>query len=249
MMHEASLHDDNCFVTLTYAEEYLPRGGTLVKEHFQDFMKRLRSRYSGRTIRYYHCGEYGEDLCRPHYHAALFNYRPNDLKPYKKKNGNMIYTSKSLEKLWNKGFVTVGDLTVQSAGYISRYVTKKIVGPQALDHYWGLDPRTGELFEIEPEYATMSLKPGLGKGWLDKYMTDVYPDDFIIINGSKMKVPRYYDKLFGRKDEKELQKLKVRRINEKRSRREDATPARLEVRRKCKEAKIRVLKRSYESNR
>src|SRR4051794_29862641 len=40
--HEAKLHEENCFITLTYAPEHLPPGGTLVVKDFQDFMKRLR---------------------------------------------------------------------------------------------------------------------------------------------------------------------------------------------------------------
>ncbi len=87
--HESSLYDDsngNCFITLTYDEEHLPQDWSLDKSHFQKFMKRLRKRYP-QKIRYYHCGEYGENcrhgihttLCpgcnvgRPHYHAILFN--------------------------------------------------------------------------------------------------------------------------------------------------------------------------------
>lgn len=50
-MHEASLYDKNCFVTLTYDEDYCPE--SLIPEHFVLFMKRLRKRY-GAGIRFFH---------------------------------------------------------------------------------------------------------------------------------------------------------------------------------------------------
>ena len=43
-VHEAQLYEANCFITLTYAPEHLPKNGSLVLEHFQKFMKRLRKR-------------------------------------------------------------------------------------------------------------------------------------------------------------------------------------------------------------
>ena len=76
-IHEASLHLNNIFVTLTYNNENLPKHNTLVKEHFQLFMKRLRKHKKAtkhNKIRYFHCGEYGEkNSLRPHYHAIIYN--------------------------------------------------------------------------------------------------------------------------------------------------------------------------------
>src|SRR5882672_6540477 len=40
-VHESKLHKDNVFVTLTYDNENLPAGGTLIKRDLQLFMKRL----------------------------------------------------------------------------------------------------------------------------------------------------------------------------------------------------------------
>ena len=71
--HEASMYERNSFVTLTYDDESLPLGGTLVFRDFQLFMKRLRKQY-GAGIRFYACGEYGEKFGRPHYHVCLFNF-------------------------------------------------------------------------------------------------------------------------------------------------------------------------------
>lgn len=69
VMHEAKLHPANCFVTLTYRDEDLPENGSLRHRDFQLFMKRLRKRAD---VRFYMCGEYGEQKLRPHYHACLF---------------------------------------------------------------------------------------------------------------------------------------------------------------------------------
>jgi len=72
-MHEASLYERNCFITLTYSDEFLPNDRSVNVRHFQLFMKKLRKRF-GPNIRFYHCGEYGEKTSRPHYHALLFNF-------------------------------------------------------------------------------------------------------------------------------------------------------------------------------
>ena len=65
------MHMFNSFVTLTYDDDHLPEYNSLNYKHFQDFMKRLRKSHNG--VRFYMCGEYGEDFSRPHYHALLFN--------------------------------------------------------------------------------------------------------------------------------------------------------------------------------
>lgn len=41
-MHEASLYDSNCFITLTFNDDHCNPANSLQKDHFQLFMKRLR---------------------------------------------------------------------------------------------------------------------------------------------------------------------------------------------------------------
>ncbi len=115
IIHEAAMWDDNIFVTLTYDDEHLPRDGSLNKEHFQKFVKRLRKKFKGRVIRYYHCGEYGDELDRPHYHACFFNLDFPDKELFKETDGNFLFYSETLEKLWGNGFCTIGELTFQSS--------------------------------------------------------------------------------------------------------------------------------------
>ena len=73
-VHEAAAYDCNAFITLTYDEENLPADGSLNYDHFQLFMKRLRKAIEPNKVRFYMCGEYGEENGRPHFHACLFGY-------------------------------------------------------------------------------------------------------------------------------------------------------------------------------
>ena len=121
IVHESTLYDENSFITLTYREPsdctdeeykkglFVPSNGSLVKAHFKNFMKRLRKEFPDRRIRYYHCGEYGEQLDRPHYHACLFNLGFSDKELFEQNDGVNLFVSKTLEKLWSYGFCTVGD--------------------------------------------------------------------------------------------------------------------------------------------
>ena len=85
--------------------------------------------------------------------------------------------------MWAKGFVTVGDVTYQSAAYTARYIMKKMLGRSAKDYYTRIDPCTGEVYEVLPEYTNMSLKPGIGHDWYQKYKSDCFPSDYLINEG------------------------------------------------------------------
>ncbi len=244
-VHEASLHGDNAFVTLTYNDENLPFGGTLVKRDLQLFMKRLRKAH-GAGIRFYGCGEYGEELVRPHYHVCLFNYTPPDKIPFKEGT----YTSQSLDRIWGKGFTLTGDVTFQSAAYVARYIMKKVNGSQAANYYKSdvLDPNTGEITRVDrvPEFTTMSRRPGIGKKWYEKFKSDVYDWDFVVHDGKTMRAPRYYDKQFENSNPSDYTTLKRKRVRNSRKHKEDQTPERLRVREHVKNAQIGKLSRKIE---
>ncbi|WNK12699.1 MAG: replication initiator protein [Microvirus sp.] len=244
-MHEASLHRDNCFITLTYAPEFLPAGGTLVKEHFQLFMKRFRKAVSV-PLRYFHCGEYGEKLSRPHYHAIIFGYDFPDKAPYGKSKAGFVFTSATLSRLWGKGFVTVGSVTWESCAYTSRYVLKKKFGSEAPKHYREVDEATGEIIADRiPEYNTMSRSEGIGSKWFDQYYTDLYPSDQVILGGKQFRVPRYYDKLLARKivGPDPLRCIKTWRKESAELRAADNSRSRLEVKSIIKQSQVSRLKR------
>lgn len=234
-VHESQLYESNCFITLTYRDECLPPGGSLVKEDFQRFMKRLRKEY-GEGIRYFHCGEYGEKFSRPHYHACLFNFDFADRVLFKDRGGVRLYVSESLSRLWPFGFATVGDVTFESAAYVARYITKKITGDQADNHYGGR----------LPEYITMSRRPGIGKPWLEKFSSDVYPSDHVVLRGRVMRPPKYYDGVFELTDPETFRSVVRKRLAAIQSSEWNQTPDRLAVREAVQLAKFRMLKRGYE---
>ena len=236
-VHEASLHEDNCFITLTYDCDSMPRDFGLCKRDLQLFFKRVRKNI-GVKLRYYACGEYGETTRRPHYHACLFGYRPQDLELLKERDGVRLYTSEFLQKQWKNGYVTVGDVTFESAAYVARYIMKKVNGEKAEDHYMRTDGDTGEVHEIQPEYTTMSRRPGIGRDWYEQFKSDAFPSDFIIMRGVKMKPPRYYDSLYEHIDQ-----LKVKRRFKALKHAKDNTPQRLKVKETVKTAQITKLKR------
>ena len=122
-MHEASLYDKNCFLTLTYADNKLPSDRSVNRRHVQLFLKRLRRAYPKAVIRYFGCGEYGERLGRPHYHLCVFGFDFPDKLLHTISGGHKLYRSASLEALWGFGHCLIGDLTFESAGYVARNVS------------------------------------------------------------------------------------------------------------------------------
>jgi len=214
-VHEAAMHEENTFITLTYNKENLPPDLSIDKSEIQKFIKRLRKKLEPKKIRYFGCGEYGDQLGRPHYHLCLFGHQFNDLEivhhaprtyyngRYKKGNNNDLYISRQLEKeIWKKGFCTVGEVTFESAGYVARYCTKKINGSKQREHYK----------QKEPEFAIMLRRPGIGTSWLQQYMTDVYPKDYHTIKGVKCRPTRFYDSIYKREKLEQFEKIKKERI-------------------------------------
>lgn len=243
-LHEASLYENNCFLTLTYNDENLPKDNSLQIEDFQKFMKRLR-KAKGKNIRFFHCGEYGENFGRPHYHALIFNYDFKDKKKWKINNGQTLYISEDLQKLWTLGHSSIGDVTFESAAYVARYIMKKMSGEQALHHYNTIDYTTGEILaERRPEYVTMSRRPGVGKLWLEKYQTDVFPDDFVVVNGKKMKPPKYYSAQLESSDPDAYHWIKISRKLAAEQHEENNTRERLDVREYIQKEKLNQLKRN-----
>lgn len=252
-MHEAQLHTENSFITLTYAPEHLPPNESLVYPQFQKFMKRLRKHFKVR-VRFYMCGEYGENFGRPHYHACLFGVDFPDKKYLTTtSNGDKLFTSDILSRLWPFGLSSIGEVNFQSAAYVARYIMKKITGDAAFAHYNKVD-EDGVILTRVPEFTRMSLKPGIGADWFDKYHSDVFPHDHVIVKGKEVSVPRYYSRLVKRNhlrvepnealDEYDLDEIQYARLVRMRDRAESDTDDRRVARDEINRAKLNLLKRT-----
>lgn len=203
-MHEASLYEKNCFVTLTYDDKHLPKNSvglaTLRPDDFVLFMKRLR-KLKGPGVRFFQAGEYG-DLGRPHHHCLLFNCWFDDAVVWRESGERSLYRSKELERLWPYGYSSFGKVTFESSAYVARYTVKKVVGVGAEAHYCGR----------VVEFCTMSRRPGIGRGWLERYCSDVYPKGELVMRGGVVsKPPRYYDDYFSTLSPDVVRRLKLLR--------------------------------------
>lgn len=199
MYHEARQHADSCFLTMTYDPGHVPTlpDGRFTLSDYRDvqlFLKRLRKSLDVK-FRYYVVGEYGEKFSRPHYHMILFGWKPFDMRVHHWHNGHPVYVSDYLAKVWRHGYITVGDVNERSIGYVSKYCMKKRIGKLADSWYQGR----------RPEFARMSLKPGIGESFCREYWSDFYKVDVAthhvlrdcvrLQNGRSCRPPKYYDKI------------------------------------------------------
>jgi len=239
--HEAQLHENNCFVTLTYGRNFLPPGGSLEHRDFQLFMKRTRKRL---PVRFFMCGEYGPLNQRPHYHSILFGAAFNDGEPSGKSgSGEIFYDSPQLEKLWGYGRVSVQPVTPRTIAYCTRYCVDKFYGSETemIDRYGYVDPESGEIYMRKPEY--MECSKGVGHNWFKLYKDDVFPHDFCVFDGKEMPVPRYYNRKMGK--DLRMDHIEFQREIAARKHLVDQSPERLTVREKVHKARVSRLKREF----
>lgn len=196
--HEAKRWRHNIFITLTYADEHLPKEGHLDAPALTRFFKRLRKRIatdstcltsdSSSRIRYFACGEYGSKFGRPHYHVLAFNLDFRDRKRVGEKNGNALYESATLNDIWPFGTAKFGDAKPEAASYIAQYTLKKQHSRAYIDEDGVYTP---------PPFLRMSQK--LGYEWLDKYKKDL-SHGYLLENGYKHPIPRAYKKRLEKQD-------------------------------------------------
>lgn len=197
------------FVTLTYDDEHLHYGNrglpSLCAKDLTDFMKRLRRKY-GNGIRFFACGEYGDKTYRPHYHLIIFNLNLDESKFIwqNAQRANIkgkevwyrIARCPEIEERWQNGFVMVGSVNWSTCAYVSRYVTKKLTGIKKDDY---------ALLDIEPVFARMSRKPGIGMShfrdnWRKDYTTYIIRP---VNCGEHLEFapPKYFDYLMNKDTE------------------------------------------------
>lgn len=245
IMHETHFHRESSFLTLTYRDDELVFGvsqttgnmrATLVPRHLELFWKRFRK--AGHDIRYFAAGEYGDKFGRPHYHACVFGFAPEDKVIHAVENGHSIFTSCTLDDIWGHGNVYSGDVTFESASYVARYCMKKRTGKEF---------RYYEDEGIRPEFVRMSRRPGIGSKFFDKFRGDIFPRDEVVLRGGfKVRPPRYYSNLLEASDPVLYEAIKAKRI-EAQSQNEDAfNTRRLAVKERIKKAQTKTLFRRIE---
>lgn len=206
--HEAQMHPHSTYATLTIAPEHYPADGCVSPRVLQLLHKKMRNHLG--PFRFMACGEYGGQGFRAHYHAVYFGLEFPDKYFWRESpRGDRYFRSPTLENLWGFGHVEISDVTLQSSRYVAGYAMKKINGDAAPEHYRRVHPHTGEIVQLTPEFIQMSRHPGIGQSWFLKYKSDVFPRDFVIVEGKRQSVPRYYDSLLP---EDELQEIVAKRI-------------------------------------
>lgn len=192
------------FLTLTYNGEHLPKNRKLDRTHMTKFWKRLRyhveagkfniqqetiptnplletferRRKNKKPIRYIQCGEYGPKTKRPHYHAVVFNFKPDDLRRYSRdRRGYWLYTSKKINDIWGKGYVIIGNATTETAAYVARYCTKKYMKTEE------------EIIRMKNkkqlEYITASSLGFIGYPWFINHKDEIMRNNGIIMTTKK----------------------------------------------------------------
>lgn len=222
-MHERQTSEHAAFVTLTYDDKHLPEDRQLDPDHLKNFLKRYRKNTA--PIRYLASAEYGPKKGRPHFHLLMFSEFPlfPDRKFWKNgKKGHAYFNSETLDRTWHdQGYGVIGDVTLDSAQYVARYILgKQKSRPENPDYTKGpipkrqlathhLNPQTGEL--TRSEFNRMSTNPGMGSAWFHKYWQDIYPNDTCLLDGTIHQPPRYYDKLLDRINPSLLETVKEKR--------------------------------------
>lgn len=224
-MLEAKQWKFNEMVTLTYNDDNLPKQSgidpktgeirevsTLCKKDVEKFNKDLRKywkyHYGEDNIRFYMCGEYGDQKGRPHYHILFFNLNVRDKEFHKNSDtGFPLYTSKILEKIWGKGWVQINEVNEETCAYVARYILKKQKGKGSKEYY--------KMLGKVPEYTNGSRKPGLAKYFYDEHKDSIYEYDKMVIgtnNGAQqIKPSKYYDRLFDIDEPDKMEQIKQRR--------------------------------------
>lgn len=195
LTHEQSYYGENCCViTLTYDNKFLPANGSLCKEDFQKFMKRLRKHCGSNSIRYFCAGEYGGKFGRAHMHCILFGI-PVDSEVFRNRH---IHYEDGKPCGWHAdmdawrdpdtneyiGKVHIAPFSKELSFYVTGYILKKVKGKFAKEFY--------SEFGIIPEFVLMSRKPGIGERYVRTHSDYYRTHQYVTQGRSKYPLPRYY---------------------------------------------------------
>ena len=118
------------------------------------------------------------------------------------------YESDHISRIWDKGFITIGEVTFESCAYVARYVIKKQKGKGAKEYYENLG--------LTPEFVRMSRRPGIAREWYEANKDKIYETDEIFLSDGKgklrqLKPARYFDRLYDNYKPEQLEEVKARR--------------------------------------
>lgn len=243
--HESQMHEQSCFVTLTYRDKDLPPNYNLDHRDFQLFMKRIRINEC-KKLSFFMCGEYGDGTHRPHYHVILYGYYPADAKYHRTENKHRYYKSETLDKYWRLGFTDTTNVSYQNAGYIARYTLKKQLPKTETQSRYVYTDSNDEIQTRRFEYIRMSTDPAIGRSWALKYVNNWGHLDYVLDpKGNKCPVPKYYRDML--RDDiclETSEKNSASRIENARTN-PDNDPSRLAAKKICAEATLKNLPRPY----
>lgn len=244
---ESSLQPIGCSLTLTYSPEHLPPGAGLRPHDLRLFLKRLWNRFPGLDVRFLVNGEYGDKGLRPHYHLLLWGLDfVEDRKPWSKApSGELLYRSAELDALWGLGLAAIGTLTVASAGYAARYCMKKMTGAAAEQEYMRFDP-DGQPYWVQPVFARMSRRPGLGGAWVDRFWHSDAMAEFVVMDGRKVPMPAYCVRRRFRDEPLVIEARKAVALSFLAEHAEDYTAERISVREAVMQLRMARLHRALE---
>lgn len=185
---EATQWPDTSFVTLTYDDWHLPDPPIVQVPVMQKYLKRFRY-YSGKKIKYYAVGEYGEENKRPHYHIVMFGVHPvadwsSLAMAWKGDDGCLNCAPERLQAL---------ELTPELARYEAGYITKKA---KSANNTWLFESQKAIYEKGLREWSIMSK--GIGKEAIKKIKPDAMKWDHEIktlrTGGKKYPIGRYLKK-------------------------------------------------------
>lgn len=185
--HELSMHEESCYLTLTYDEKSKHEDAAYSYYDFQNFLKRIRN-YQKKKIAHFTSLEYGSKNGRLHFHTIIFGYYPKNAEFLRTSPSGYplyseekrIYNDKShrpLNQLWPYGYHSFAPATIETAYYIASYALKN-------------NTTINQDGEILSDSLKTSRNPAIGLIYFHKNYEQLVASS---IHHNK-RLPRYYEK-------------------------------------------------------
>ena len=207
LTHEWKYWNESCFITLTYEDTKLPCNCSLRKLDLTNFFHYVRDdeRLKGREIKYFACGEYGDEggivqegefkghfIHRPHYHAIIFGLDAFNDDDRKIISDNwhfcpewMFYKKLGSHGEWLDG-QAIDYVTADDINYVCGYTMKKLFGKDL-----------EELIKSGKTNPFAINSQGLGKRYCFDNKKQILDLMYVQRKGHKLPIPRQYMKWLG----------------------------------------------------